>query len=489
MQNLRQKALYLYEEIRSKCMSEGQFGFLAPDEFNGLNQRYEAFKHGESPAVYFDVNELEMLLDQYLDQNAFSDVKNLLILADKLHPNAVGIKLRKAKYYFSEGRIRASWNLLSQVQSIEPSQPEVYMVKGMIEVLNKKFDEAENWFNKAIELAGDEAVDMYYTIASTLETAHQYKSASAYYEMAYRAGGNTDSELLYDLAYCNEKGGNIGRSLKYYRKYLDVNPFSETAWYNLGVINYNDENWKNAMEAFEYSLTVDPRYLPALQGKARVLIQQELYDKGISTYLDYLDEEAPDAEACFEIGDAYRHAGRDKDALTYFKLALNKDDEYADAHYGIALLSFEKGEYMQSLMHLRSAIRVSSYNPDYWYTAALASRNLGLHGEAEDAFEKALELYPYDPEFWLGYADLKYDSGKLELAIELLTRGASYNKNTATIKYRLAGYHLEKEDKFNAISYFAQAVELNREASGDFFREYPNAQYLDELHDLLNKNN
>jgi tetratricopeptide (TPR) repeat protein len=469
-------------------MSEGQFGFLAPEEFNGLNEKYEAFKHGETHAVYFDVNELELLLDQYLEQNAFADVKNLIQIAEKLHPGSVGIKLRKAKYFFSDGKIRAAWNLLNQVQAIEPSQAEVYMLKGMIEVLNKKPVKAEDWFKTALAHAGDEALDMYYTIASTLESAHQYKAAAKYYELAYKHSENSDSELLYDLAYCHEKGGSVKKSLEFYHMYLDINPFSETAWYNMGVNYYNQEKYKKALEAFDYALTIDTEYLPAMQGKARVLIQNEDYNDGIKTYLKYIKNSQPDAEACFEIGDAYRHADRLEKAMTYYEMALDRDQTYADAHYGIALIKFEQETYMESLMHLRSAIRESAHNPDYWYTAGLASNKLGLHIEAEEAFEKALELYPYDPDFWLSYADLKYNNGKTDVAIDLLTRGATYNKNTATIKYRLAGYHLEQEDKFNAISCFAQAIELNREESGEFFREYPHAQYLDELHELLKKN-
>ena len=43
---------------------------------------------------------------------------------------------------------------------------------------------------------------------------------------------------LYDLAYAYEKTEDFDNSIKFYLKYLEEEPFSDSAWYNLGII-YN----------------------------------------------------------------------------------------------------------------------------------------------------------------------------------------------------------------------------------------------------------
>ncbi|MFO7878711.1 MAG: tetratricopeptide repeat protein [Bacteroidota bacterium] len=469
-------------------MSEGNFGFLLPDEFNELNQKYEAFKQGGKAMQYFEVSELEVLLDQFLDQNETKEVKALLMLADKMHPDAVGIKIRKAKYLFSDGKITAAWNMLKVVEAIEPSRSEVSLLKGMILVFNKQFDKAELHFNKAIEMAGEEADEMFYTIATTFETARQFTSAVRYFEKAYKASGGRDPELLYDLAYCHEKAGNNKLSVKYYHKYLNLNPFSESAWYNLGVNYNNQDDCSEALEAFDYALTIKPDYIPAIHGKAQCLANLDEYEEAVAQYEILLQHEDGDAEIYYEMGEAYRKSGDADKAMECFEKSQEIDAEFSDTYYGMSLLKFDHAAFLESIYYLKTALNHAPYNPDYWYSLGMASQKMGFDEDAEHAFEKALQLYPYDPDFWLSYADMEFSTGKVERAIELLMRGETYNHDTAQIKYRLAAYHLEVEDKLNAISYFTKAVELNKEASSDFFEFYPKAQYLEELRDLLRKN-
>ncbi len=467
-------------------MSERKFDFLAHSEEEDLIKKFESFKHHGLPS-YFDVNELEVLLDRYLNLDKSDEVSILLDLADKLHPGAVGIKFRRAKYLFSRGSLVEAWTLLDEVESLEQSRAEVYLIKGMIHVINKKFTEAEKMFVKAIEMGGDELEDMYYTIAATFETASQYKVAIKYFKAAYKLSGLSEPELLYDVAYCYEKAGNKEKSTVYYQKYLNLNPFSESAWYNLAVNYHNTADYKKADDAFEYALTVKPDYLPAMLGKGENLMQLHAYKKAISYFEKYVKMADPDAEIYAEIGEAYHKMEENNTAQKYYFSALDKNSRCTEAHYGLGMIKYDEGKYLESIRHIKSALKYVAYNPDYWYSLAISCQKINFATEAEKAFKKALDLYPYNPECWVSYADLAFSTGKVKKAIELLTQGESYNKNIARIKYRLAAYHLEAEDKSNAISYFSEAVRLNADESSDFFSFYPKAVNFTELRSLLNR--
>ncbi|MGM0650794.1 MAG: tetratricopeptide repeat protein [Bacteroidota bacterium] len=468
-------------------MSESNFGFLSPGEYDELNNRYESYKYKGTPS-YFDVNELEMLLDRFLELDDSDEAERLLRLADKLHPGAIGIKLRKAKYFFSEGKLNRAWILLNEVENIEGSQPEVFLVKGMIQVMNKKFSDAEALFEKAVINAGEEIEHMYYTIAATLESASQYESAIRYFKKAYKLVGTDDPELLYDLAYCYERSGNTDLSNFYYKKYLELNPFSETAWYNLAVNYHNTDNFHKSHEAFKYALTVAPNYLPAILGIAGNLMRLENYGEAIKYYKRYVDKTEPYSGNFAEIGKAYRLLGKYKQAYKYYHIALQHNKKCADAHYGLGLIKFNENKYHESITHFKSALKHVVYDPDSWYALGRAFQKLGLSQKAQGAFERALDLFPYEPEFWVSYADMEFSTGKIKKAIEVLTRGETFNQNTARIKYRLAAYHLEAQNKSNAISYFSKALKLNSSESNDFFVFYPKAAHLSELRSLLPKN-
>jgi tetratricopeptide (TPR) repeat protein len=465
-------------------MSEKSFNFLSDSEHQDLIKSFESYLRHGYPS-YFDVNELEILLDYHLDFDKTEEVYVLLKLSDKLHPGAVGIKFRRAKYLFSNGHIDEAWSLLDEVEAIENSRGDVYLIKGMIHVMNKKFTAAEDLFQKAIEMAEDELEDMYYTIATTFETAAQYKSAIIYFKAAYKLAGDFQPELLYDLAYCYEKAGEYKNSTLYYNMYLDRNPFSESAWYNLAVNHHNNERYKQANEAFDYALTVKPDYLPALLGKAQNLMYMEDYKAAITHFNKYVKLAEPEADIYADIGEAYYNLKENNNAKKYFDIALDKDSKCSEAYYGLGKLKYDEGKYLESIRDIKTAIKYAAYNPDYWYSLAISCQKIYFTTEAEEAFKKALDLYPYNPEIWVSYADLAFSSGNVKHAIDLLTQSESYNKGIARVKYRLAAYHLAAEDKKNAISYFSEAVKLNADESNDFFSFYPKAVNFTELRSLL----
>ncbi|MDA3820503.1 MAG: tetratricopeptide repeat protein [Candidatus Delongbacteria bacterium] len=465
-------------------MSERNFDFLSNSEYEDLINNFESYLRHGYPS-YFDVNELEFLLDYHLDLDKTEAVLTLLKLSDKLHPGTVGIKFRKAKYLFSTGNLDEAWELLEEVESLEKSNAEVYLIKGMIHVMNKKFKAAKKMFEKAVDMAGDELEDMYYTIATTLETATQYKSAIAYFKAAYKLSGGAEPELLYDLAYCYEKSGNYEKSTDYYKKYLDRNPFSESAWYNLAVNYHNKEKYQQAQDAFEYALTVKPAYLPAVLGSAENLMQLQDYKQAIVYFKKYIELAEPEADIIAETGEAYYKLEESKTAQQYYLSALDKNSRCSEAHHGLGLLKYDEGKYLESITHIKTALKHTAYNPDYWYSLAISCQKINFATEAEKAFKKALDLYPYNPEIWVNYADLAFSTGNVKHAIKLLTEGDSFNENTARIKYRLAAYHLEVKDKKNAISYFSEALRLNADESNDFFSFYPKAVHFTELRSLL----
>ena len=46
-------------------------------------------------------------------------------------------------------------------------------------------------------------------------------------------------------------------ALIYYLKYLEEEPFSDSAWYNLGIIYNKLEMYEKAMEAYDYALAIN----------------------------------------------------------------------------------------------------------------------------------------------------------------------------------------------------------------------------------------
>lgn len=465
------------------------YDFLSSEEFELLMHRYKDVRNGKKANAYFDVFELEGLLDYHLDNSSSEDVSMLLQLADKQHPDATSIEIRRAKYFFTDGRIREAYELLNKIEKLEPSNHEVYLIKGMILIMDKRYNEAQDCFKLAIEKADGDLDEIYYTIAVSLETARQYKQAMRYFKKAYKESGDNDIELLYDLAYCSDKAGYSDDSVRYYHQYLDKNPFSQFAWFNLGVNYNNQEKYYRSIEAFDYALTIDPEYVMAMQGKADSLVQMEQYQEAINFYKRSIELSEEDSETLCEIGECYRMLDKPDTAVDYYNRSLKLDEQYADAWFGLGIIKYEENNIVESIVQIKHAIKIAPYNSDYWYALGLSCREISFKEDAEEAFEKALKLFPYDSDVWLTYAEMKYTSGEVERAIEVLLSADKYNKDTAKIKFKLAAYHFKTTDISSALNYFQEGMKINKSESSDFFESCPEAQSLDEFNVILSKFN
>ena len=74
-----------------------------------------------------------------------------------------------------------------------------------------------------------------YQIGLAYQSQKKFKEASVYFKNAIEININHEN-ALYDLAYCQEINGELENSVHYYKKFIDEDPYSEYAWFNLGNI-------------------------------------------------------------------------------------------------------------------------------------------------------------------------------------------------------------------------------------------------------------
>jgi tetratricopeptide (TPR) repeat protein len=194
-------------------------------------------------------------------------------------------------------------DILIKLQISEPSEPEIYFLFGAIYIEKESFDTADSFFAKAIELGYDNA-DNLAGIGFLFEQKKAYRNAIDYLEKAYRKNREM-LFVLYETAFCYEKLGDFRNSIHYYEKYINEDPFSESAWYNLGVAAESLKLYNKAVEAYDYALALQPDFKEALLAKADVLRKNEDYYHSASLYREYLETEKNDLEALAHLADCY----------------------------------------------------------------------------------------------------------------------------------------------------------------------------------------
>jgi len=109
-----------------------KLSFPVDDESSDVVKKYEQFLSGAAPG-YFDVEELENIIEYYLRRGRTKDSAKALDLGLKLHPDNTALKTKRAKIYLATGDALKAFRILDKLA--ESTDYEVMLLK--IEVLIK----------------------------------------------------------------------------------------------------------------------------------------------------------------------------------------------------------------------------------------------------------------------------------------------------------------------------------------------------------------
>jgi len=321
-------------------------------------------------------------------------------------------------------------------------------------------------------LSHENREEVAYNIAQSYMQIGKHSHAVNYLLLAY--GFNKENVLvLYDLALNYEKLDCPEKGIEYYSRYLDLDPFAEHVWNNMGLLYSSVENYAKANEAFDYAIAINPHYFSAYFNKADLCIFNNDIPGAIKIYGDLLMQDGANTKALSELGNCYEELGNYSDALSAFDRAVMISDDCSDAWFGKGLVYYRQKKYRFSIVSFKKAVGFQPANSDFWFMLGEAyarTRKLDL---AIMAYSKAAELNPLDFEAWMACAQVLFRKKRIGEAIDMLIHLYQHNHENPTINYRLAAYHAYQQDFVNAIKYFEKGLKLNFQEHHDMFRTYP----------------
>src|SRR5512133_2376535 len=235
--------------------------FYDDEETLDLMKRYkEMLRHNNNQ--FFDLYEFESIINYFADQYNFKDAIKVINLAIRQHPDASLLKLRYAQLLIEISHPAQAIRILKSLGEDDSLNHELYLAKGIAYNMTGKFNEAKASFSKSLELCDDLKDELAYNIAQSYMQFNMYSVAVKYLVAAYHYNP-TNILVLYDLGLSYDKLNDPEKSLSFYQKYLDLDPFAEHVWNNMGVIHSKTGNYDKAIDAFDYAVSINPQFLPA----------------------------------------------------------------------------------------------------------------------------------------------------------------------------------------------------------------------------------
>lgn len=438
----------------------------------------------EGTLLYYDVDDLEDLLEHYIIQHKLEFAQHVVNTAKSQYPSNQQLAIKEAELLSLTEKYVEALDLLNSIAILENSNPDFHIVKAAILGQCALHDEAISSLQQALTCSSDEDDMIYMNLAVEYQNVENYPEAIKYLKKALDVDPNNE-DALYELAYCYELAKNPQDGIDTFNKLIDRTPYNEHAWFNLGASYQAIGFYEKALVAFDYVIIIDEKFHAAYFNKANVLVQLEKYREAIDLYKKALDFEILDSLIYFYIGDCYDHLEEHRQALTYFQKALKKDETMAEAWLGASSSLDVLGRELEALEYAKKAIATDSDNGDYWcYLAGLQSK-YDLPNDSIVSFETAIEMGYLMEDVWEDYAQLCLELKNDDKAQSIVDRGLSLHEENKTLLVYRAVLMYRQNNENDGFEILVQVIMQDPLLIEEFITFYPKGMEMEEIQFLI----
>lgn len=302
--------------------------------------------------------------------------------------------------------------------------------------------------------------DEYYNTANKYMEVNKYLKAKLYYTKSISLNPN-EPNYWYGRGLANYYLGELSAAEVDFNATLMINGDYADAYISLGMIYLDEQNYKDALNAFNNGIEKAPTNSIGYQNRGE--LKYEILDiKGaVEDYLKVVELDPNSTVALNNVATLYNYMGDWDKANIYANNSLSKGDSSPQIYANLGYALLEKKEYDRAANILDYAINIyPEYAECYKHRGELKKGR----GDEEGGFadlRKALELDPDYPKELINRAKGRIDIGFIDGAIEDLDLVIFYNHNLGEAFYWRGVAKERKGDKRGSEEDYTKAEEIN----------------------------
>ncbi len=180
-------------------------------------------------------------------------------------------------------------------------------------------------------------------------------------------------------------------------------PDKKKAWHRLGVARLRGGNLKEAVEAFDRAINLDPDYVEPRIGRGNAFQSQGQHEEAIAAYLyaitldpDYIGKSATLRN---KLGDSYRSLGLYSKAIEAYRYAIEHDSKCAAAHHGLGKVHHVEGRYGEAIEAYEYAIELAPQLKYLHMSIAGCYRKLAMERKYDRHIQMASEAIAVETKY------------------------------------------------------------------------------------------
>ena len=464
-------------------MNEGQQPYPDRNEQQDCVERYEAMLD-RNDRYFFDVEEFEMIIDHYLEQNDLPKAKQVLEYAYQQHPGSLDLQFCEAHLLMNMGKLNKALSVLDTIGRMEPLNEEVHLHKAGIHSQLRNYRKAIEHYKRALELADEGHADILLDLAFEYENLEQFDHAIDCLKRALQMDPENEG-ALYELAYCYEQTDAHQAAVAFFREFTNEHPYAFVAWYNLGNSLARLDRLEESNQALDLCLAIEERFTSASFSKARNLLLLGDYAGAIETYQDTIEHDGPQAVTFSYIGECYEKMERYEQALIHYDQAIALDPNWVDAWIGRGVVKDLQGRSREAVKDLEVAVKLTPELGDAWYFLATALARCEQYKEALAAFQELNRLEPESLDGWLDHSDLLLTLKGANAAVSKMREAEVVHTLNSRFRYRMASYLLKAGHMQQGLLTLEEALMTDHLGHEQFLAHFPQAAEMPQVIHLL----
>ena len=448
-----------------KYFLETEMGFeddnFMDDEFDvkELVNRFESMIK-QNQSCYFDADELNVILEHYLQQDNIKKANMAADIALKFHPNNPMIQIIKAKQLLANSHAKEALSTLKKA-SVDKEDADYQITLGSCYSDLGESKKAINAYMKAVKaFEYKECEDLYNSIAIEYENLGDINNALDFFIKGLNRDIDIDSQY-YEIRHCYSMLNRMDDAIDFFRKEIDLNPYSVAAWMALSNCYIRMNRLDDAIEQLEYVLAIDPHNKKAYSDIATAYNETGRFKEtiAIADEATRYKAESPlllclNGEACAKLGDTV-------EAMRHYKKAMKLDENLPEAYAGIGFLLSDENNSQSAIKFLKHAHTLAPNNTDYMFVLAEEYNKLNDYDKAIKIIHDIINIDPYDENAYIALMECYVMKGDSESAFIAINRGLSTLGNNAPLLYRKAFLHFAKNENESGLLTLEMALELD----------------------------
>ena len=448
-----------------------------------LIERYEDMVKKDSSS-FFDTHEFEDIADYYIDKGLLGEAMESMDIGFKQYPFSANFLIKKAQVLTILERLPEAVNELEYAETLEPSNPDLYIAKGSILSKKRKHQKALRYFQKAQDLS-DEPIDVYPFIAFEYQCLGNFHKAIKHLILFLEIEPEDDI-AIFNIAYCFERLENYNEAIDFFLKLTNKTPYCEIAWYQLGLFYNKSKDYKKAIWALDYAILIDNSFTAGFHEKARSLTKLGETKKALNTYLLTIEIQEPSGYTYLKIALCHKELSQYKQAIRYLTKATHEDPQLSEAWMEMGLCLDEINSTEEGLYYIEKAISLNPDDLEYIYIQTKIYKKIGLIIETDLGYKKLIDLGCNSPTIWIEYADLMKDMNEIKDAISILKQSLIQNKKNPELLFKLGAFlFIDKQIPLSK-KYLQQAYSIKQGSLTELYLQMTILSENEEFKQIIN---